>query len=125
MKGLRMKDEEQMLDSLLKSWIEYAEWVDEQNREATNHNKIIENKARSEQAFYQQQVEKFQDRVEEWVARPLWRYFDEPPVQPSNQQAFDKIEQLRQEMKPIIIPDFTGFMNFLARKKGLVDGRES
>lgn len=109
---------------MLQEWIEYTQDVDKKNREITNHNKTINNKINSEIEHYQKMVEKYEDKIKEWKDRSWRDYFEDQPIAPDQVEAKNRVVALEHQMKGTIYPDFTGFMNYMIKQKGMLDGRK-
>lgn len=109
---------------MLGEWLIYVDEITKLNHETLNHNKVVRNKVAAEDAHYNNMADLYNGKLEEWHKRGWRDFFDTPPVPPNHNQHMEIIRSLESELKQSIYPDFTGFMNHLIKKRGLLNGRD-
>lgn len=109
---------------MLQEWLEYTSEVDSKNRDILNHNKRIKNQVDAEITHYNTMMDRYDEKLREWSKRGWRDYFEEQPISPDKMVSMKKIESLEHQFKGTIYPDFTGFMNYMVKEKGMLDGRK-
>lgn len=104
----------------LEHWLEYIDEVEAENKRRRRFNMSVEKEAEAYSRMDSERIGRYNKEWEKYQQKPMFvQLFTTPPEQPIVNE--HKYHDLDHKMKPLLRPDFGGFMNFLLEKKGLVE----